>query len=114
MTRLIRFAIMIALLVTPSFLALAKGKGFKDVVNHIETKYGAKKVRIPMLGLANFAVKLIRPAGVKGFKLAVFEERDFSALPGAASFDEVMREAYNRDWSPMVQISSKRNGASHT
>jgi VWFA-related protein len=121
MTRLVRFvriatlfAIMIALLVTPSFFAMAKGKGFKDVVKHIETKYGAKKVRIPMLGLANFAVKLIRPAGVKGFKLAVFEERNFSASPGAASFDEVMREAYNKDWQPMVQISSKRDGASHT
>src|SRR5262245_11697384 len=108
------FAIMTALLITPSFFALAKGKGFKDVVKHIETKYGAKKVRIPMLGLANFAVKLIRPAGVKGFKLAVFEDQDFSARPGAASFDAVMREAYNKDWQPMVQINSKRDGLSHT
>src|SRR5215510_6150338 len=108
------FAIMIALLVSPSFLALAKGKGFKDVVKHIETNYGAKKVRIPLLGLANFAVKLIRPAGVKGFKLAVFEDKNFSAREGAASFDSVMREAYNKDWRPMVQVSSKRNGASHT
>jgi len=108
------FAITIALLVSPSFFALAKGKGFKDVVKHIETNYGAKKVRIPFLGLANFAVKLVRPAGVKGFKLAVFEDQNFSAREGAASFDAVMREAYNKDWRPMVQVSSKRNGASHT
>src|SRR5262249_21405793 len=121
MTRLVKFvrratlfAIMIALLLTPSFFALAKGKGFKDVVKHIETRYGAKKVRIPMLGLANFAVRLIRPAGVKGFKLAVFEDQNFSARPGAASFDEVMREAYDKNWRPMIQISSKRDGASHT
>jgi Ca-activated chloride channel family protein len=105
---------MIALLVSPSFFALGKGKGFKDVVKHIETSYGAKKVRIPMLGMANFAVKLIRPAGVKGFKLAVFEDQEFSARPGAASFDAVMREAYDKDWQPMVQISSKREGNSHT
>ncbi len=108
------FAIMIALLAAPSLQALAKGKGFKDVVRHIETNYGAKKVRIPMLGLANFAVKLIRPAGVKGFKLAVFEDQDFSSRPGAASFDAVMREAYDGDWRPMVQINSKRDGNSHT
>jgi VWFA-related protein len=121
MTRLLQlirktflFAIMIALLVSPSFFALAKGKGFKDVVKHIETNYGAKKVRIPFLGLANFAIKLIRPAGVKGFKLAVFEDQNFSAREGAASFDAVMRESYNKDWRPMVQVSSKRNGASHT
>jgi VWFA-related protein len=105
---------MIALLVSPSFVAQAKGKGFKDVVKHIETNYRAKKTRIPMLGLANFAVKLIRPAGVKGFKLAVFEDQDFSARPGAASFDTVMREAYNKDWQPLVQISSKRDGNSRT
>ncbi len=118
LTRLVRraalFTMMIALLVSPSFFALAKGKGFKDVVKHIETNYGAKKVRIPFLGLANFAVKLIRPAGVKGFKLAVFEDQNFSAREGAASFDAVMREAYDKDWRPMVQVSSKRNGASHT
>src|SRR5262245_39694292 len=108
------FAITIALLVSPSYFALAKGKGFKDVVKHIETNYGAKKVRIPFLGLANFAVKLVRPAGVKGFKLAVFEDQNFSAREGAASFDAVMREAYNKDWRPMVQVSSKRDGARHT
>src|SRR5215510_1293658 len=121
MTRLLRlirtttlFAIMIALLVSPSFIALAKGRGFKDVVRHIETNYGAKKVRVPFLGLANFAVKLIRPAGVKGFKLAVFEDQNYSARAGAASFDAVMRESYDKDWRPMVQVSSKRDGASHT
>jgi VWFA-related protein len=116
------FAITVALLATPSFFALAKGKGFKDVVKHIERNYGAKKVRIPFLGLANFAIKLIRPAGVKGFKLAVFENQNFSDCPQdrmadgqcAASFDAVMREAYSKDWQPMVQVSSKRNGASHT
>jgi len=35
-------------------LRAAKGRGFKDVVKHIETSYGAKKVHVPMLGLANF------------------------------------------------------------
>jgi Ca-activated chloride channel homolog len=118
MTRIIRktilFAIIIALLFTPSFLALAKGKGFKDVVKHIEKNYGAKKTRIPMLGFANFMVKLIRPAGVKGFKLAVFEDQNFAAHPGAATFDTVMRESYDEGWQPMVQISSKRDGNSHT
>jgi VWFA-related protein len=105
---------MIALLLAPAFTAQAKGKGFKDVVKHIETNYRAKKTRIPMLGLANFAVKLIRPAGVKGFKLAVFEDQDFSARPGAAPFDVVMRESYNQDWQPLVRINSKRDGHSRT
>ncbi len=121
MTRSVRFArqaalfaIMIALLIAPAFSAQAKGKGFKDVVKHIEKNYRAKKTRIPMLGLANFAVKLIRPAGVKGFKLAVFEDQDFSAREGSVSFDTVMREAYDKNWQPLVQINSKRDSNSRT
>ncbi len=112
--RTLLYALMIVLLLAPGFSAEAKGKGFKDVVKHIEKNYRAKKTRIPMLSLANFAVKLIRPAGVKGFKLAVFEDQDFAGHPGAASFDQVMRESYKKDWQPLVRINSKRDGNSHT
>jgi VWFA-related protein len=103
------FSIALALLLAPAFNAQAKGKGFKDLVKHFESKYHARKTRIPMLGLANFAIKLIRPAGVKGFKLAVFENRDFSRFAGAEPF-EVMRNAYSNDWQPLVQVTSKRDG----
>lgn len=108
---------LVSLLVLALVLALpapgwAKGKGFKDVIKHIETNYRAKKTRIPMLGLANFAVKLIRPAGVKGFKLAVFEDQDFAPRPGETSFVNVMRDAYTpqKGWKPLVQTNSKREG----
>jgi VWFA-related protein len=107
------FAHLIAFLLAPALTAHAKGKGFKDVVKHLETNYRAKKTKIPLLGLANFAVKIIRPAGVKGFKLAVFEDQDFLARPElAASFGSVMRDAYNKDWMPLVQLNSKRSGNS--
>jgi VWFA-related protein len=110
----ILFAVVIILLLAPAFSAQAKGKGFKDVVKHIETQYGVKKTRIPMLGLANFAVKIIRPAGVKGFKLAVFEDHNFLSRPEAVPFGTIMREAYNKDWMPLVQVSSKRGGGART
>jgi VWFA-related protein len=108
------FAVAIVLLLAPAFSAQAQGKGFKDVVKHIEKEYGVKKTRIPMLGLANFAVKLIRPAGVKGFKLAVFEDQNFLARSEAMPFESVMRRAYNKDWMPLVQVSSKRGGGART
>jgi VWFA-related protein len=109
----ILFWIMIALLPALAFNAQAKGKGFKDVVKHFEKNYRARKTRIPMLGLANFAVKLIRPAGVKGFKLAVFENQDFSLREGAEPFEVIMRNAYGKDWQPLVQVMSKRGGHNH-
>jgi VWFA-related protein len=105
--------IIIALLPALAFNAQAKGKGFKDVVKHFEKNYRARKTRIPMLGLAGFAVKLIRPAGVKGFKLAVFENQDFNLREGAQPFEVVMRNAYGKDWQPLVQVMSKRDGHNH-
>ncbi len=112
--RAILFSVMIALLLVPTFNAQAKGKGFKDVVKHIEKNYRVKKTRIPMLGLANFAVKLVRPAGVKGFKLAVFEDQDFTPRGDAESFEVVMRNAYKKDWQPLVQVTSRRSGVNQT
>lgn len=105
------FAITLSLLLAPA--TWAQGKGFKDVVKHLQTNYRAKKTKIPMLGLANFAVKLIRPAGVKGFKVAVFEGQDFSPRAGEVPFMSVMRQAYvpNKGWKPLVQTNSKRDGA---
>lgn len=93
---------------------VAKGRGFDDVVKHMEKNYRAKRTKVPMLGLAKFAIRLVRPAGVKGFKLAVFEDQDFAKEAGNASFAQVMRQSYKNDWSPLVQINSKRDGNSRT
>jgi VWFA-related protein len=113
--RLLSLLLAVALLLVLPSAALAngknlRGKGFNGVVKHIEASYRAKKMRIPLLGLANFAVKVIRPAGVKGFKLAVFSEQDFSPREGERSFVSVMREAYTAEkgWKPLVQVQSKR------
>lgn len=114
---LIVTAVMLALL---SPLANAqntftpKGKGFNDVVKYIEKNYGVKKTKIPMLGLAKFAIWMIRPAGVKGFKLAVFEDQNFAGRPESIPFSQVMRQSFNKEWAPLVQINSKRDGFTRT
>ncbi|MBI1766539.1 MAG: VWA domain-containing protein [Acidobacteria bacterium] len=111
--RLASFALTSALLLALTPATWANGKGFKDVVNHLQTNYRAKKTKIPLLGLANFAVKVVRPAGVKGFKVAVFEGQDFSPRAGELPFMSVMRQAYlpEKGWKPLVQTNSKRDGA---
>ena len=114
---LIVTAVMLALL---SPLANAqntftpKGKGFNDVVKYIEKNYGVKKTKIPMLGLAKFAIWMIRPAGVKGFKLAVFEDQNFAGRPESIPFSQVMRQSFNKEWAPLVQINSRRDGFTRT
>jgi VWFA-related protein len=112
--RLVSVVLLTVALFVPSAAALAKDKEFKAITKHIEKNYQARRTKIPLLGLANFAVKLIRPAGVKGFKLAVYENHDFSPHPNEASFASVMREAYAKGWQPLVQAYSKRDGGTRT
>ncbi len=112
--RFVSVVLLAVALLVPSAVALAKDKEFKAITKHIEKKYQARRTKIPFLGLANFAIKLIRPAGVKGFKLAVYENYDFSPRPNEASFAAVMREAYAKGWAPLVQTYSKRDGGQRT
>jgi hypothetical protein len=47
---------------------------FDRIVHAIERHYGVKPTAIPMMGVASFLVKVVRPAGASGFKLATFED----------------------------------------
>jgi len=104
------FSFLVAALLLPPATALAKGQGFKAITRHLESHYHAKRKRIPLLGVANFAVKIVRPAGVKGFKIAVYEDQDFSRTAEDTSFDQMMREAMAKGWQPLVRQRSRRDG----
>lgn len=106
--RLCSIAVLLVLLLSSAPATLAKDKEFKAIVKHLEQKYGARRTKIRFLGLAGFAVKLIRPAGVKGFKLAVFENQDFVRPANEVPFSTVMRSAYTKGWQPLIQANSKR------
>jgi len=99
--------ILLATMLLPALTTPAKDKEFKAIVKHIEKQYGARRKRIPFLGVANFAVKFVHPAGVKGFKVAIFEDQDFSSRPESVPFSSVMREAYTKGWQPLVQSRSR-------
>lgn len=88
----------------------AKDGEFDAVVKQLKTQYRAKRKSIPFLGLANFAVKIVRPAGVKSFKLAVFEDQDFSDKPGVTQLNTVVRGALTPAWHPLVRVYSPRDG----
>ncbi len=83
---------------------------FGMIVDKIEKHYSAKKKKIPFLGLAGFAVKLIRPAGVKSFKVAIFEDQDFAVGQGDRAFERAVKSSLNKKWTPTVQSNDRVSG----
>ncbi len=87
----------------------AKGNEYDAVCNHLKTKYKAKKVKIPFMWLARAAVGIIRPAGVKSFKVTIFKNLQFSRDTLHKEMQSAMKESFSDEWSPILRIRS-RNG----
>ena len=103
-------------LITFTFLALAftiavpnasaGSKGFAAVCKHIKTKYHAKKVKIPFMWLARFAVKVIRPAGVKSFRVTIYKDLKFSKETLDQEMKVLMNDSFDNNWSPLLRVRS--------
>ncbi len=91
--------------------AAVRADDFDAVVRNVRAACGGKKVRIPFLGLAGFATKLVRPAGVKSFKLAVFE--DLNRAGDVSGLGAAIGQSLGPEWRPLVRIRAGR-GAEQT
>lgn len=113
MTRAGSYAVLATLLLTLvlSTPATARADDFDAIVKHVRAACGGKKVRIPFLGLAGFATKLVRPAGVKSLKLAVFE--DLTRTGDMSGLGAAIGQSLGPEWRPLVRIRSGR-GAEQT
>ncbi len=87
--------------------ANAKGGEYKAVVKHLKTKYRAKKVKIPFVWLARFAVSVARPAGVKSFSVTIFEDLKFSRETLDQEMQMAMKNSFGTDWSPILRVRSR-------
>jgi hypothetical protein len=87
--------------------ANAKGGEYKQVVKHLKTKYQAKKVKIPFVWLARFAVSVVRPAGVKSFSITLFEDLKFSRETLDKEMQTAMRNSFDANWSPIFHVRSR-------
>ena len=87
--------------------ANAKGDEYKQIVKHLKTKYQAKKVKIPFIWLARFAVKMVRPAGVKSFSVTIFENLKFSKETLDKEMQAAMRDSFGTEWSPILRVRSQ-------
>jgi hypothetical protein len=91
--------------------AAARADDFDVVVKNVRAACGGKRVRIPFLGLAGFATKIVRPAGVKSFKLAVFE--DLRRTGDVSGLGAAIGQSLGPEWRSLVRIRSGR-GAEQT
>lgn len=87
--------------------ANAKGGEYNAVVKHLKTKYQAKKVKIPFMWLARFAVSVVRPAGVKSFSVTMFEDLKFSRETLDEEMQSAMKNSFGADWSPILRVRSR-------
>jgi len=114
MTKLKRWPIYVlllaALLSFPVQSARAEDRAFKAISTHLKTRYKAKRKGIPFMGLATFALKLIRPAGVKSIKVAIFEDLDDTGNINHAELNSVIRDSLDQEWQPLVRVYSRRGG----
>jgi hypothetical protein len=91
--------------------ALADDNSYGQVVKHIKSNYRAKQQGFfGMMMLARFAVKFIKPAGVKNFKLTMLRELDYSNGPAPESqdFHAFLRSKVGPGWMPLVTYSAPR------
>jgi hypothetical protein len=83
---------------------------FDAVVRAMEQQYGTKKLYIPFLGVANFFLKIARPAGARDFKFAVFEGVDDRRHPSPDVLDGILQSARAQGWSRFITVDEKRSG----
>jgi hypothetical protein len=99
-------SIMVLPLLAPA-AAEAKGGGeYGKVVKHLKTKYKAKKVRVPFMFLARWAVGVVRPAGVKSFNITLFEKLQFSRATLDEEMNAAMKDSLGPEWSPILRVRS--------
>lgn len=108
-SRFLRQAIALTLVLSVAYTASpARDREFNSIVAQIESKGGARLSTFPFLGVANLMVKLIRPGGVKGFRLAMFEDQEFASSTEFDNFGNSVRMRLGVEWKQLVAARSRR------
>jgi hypothetical protein len=85
----------------------AKPSEYDQIVDHLKTKYRAKKVKIPFMWLARFAVGIVRPAGVKSFSVTLFEDLKFSRESLDAEMQQALSRTFTEEWQSVFRVRSR-------
>ena len=106
-----RLSITVMLVTLTPVASFAGDESFSKVVKHLKSSYRAKQQGFfGAMMLARFAVKIIKPAGVKNFKVVLLRDLDYSEAPSPRNghFHEFIQSKIDPTWTPLVQYSSPR------
>lgn len=101
----------VALVALAPVASFAGDESFSQVVKHIKSNYRAKQQGFfGAMMLARFAVKLVKPAGVKNFKVVLLRDLDYTEAPNPRNeeFHAFIQSKIDPRWTPLVQYSSPR------
>lgn len=86
----------------------AKPDPYKQMINHLKKRYNAKQMRLPfVIGLASFGARLYTKGAVKGLKVAIFKEQNFTETIKDPGFESVLR-GFDASWTPMIRFYSRK------
>ena len=85
-------------------------KSFSTFVKYLKSNYDAKgQSTFGMVSFARFLVKVIKPAGVKNFKVSMLRDLQFTNLKVDDDLGSFIRKNVHADWHPMSQVVSLKN-----
>ena len=99
------FVFVLSFAATPGFAK--KPSEYDMIVRHLKSRYSAKKVKIPFLWLARFAVSVVRPAGVKSFSVTLFEDLKISKENVDTELQQALDRSFSEEWSPVFRVRSR-------
>ncbi|HEY0323018.1 MAG TPA: hypothetical protein VGC66_18830 [Pyrinomonadaceae bacterium] len=108
----IQTLVLLAILVVANSTATAQKSGnggFDAIAKHLKTRYQARKKSIPFMGLAKFAIRIVKPAGVKSVSVSLFEDLKNTGELLDSELSAVMRNCLSQEWQPLISIR-QRNG----
>ena len=108
--RLFIYALVLLAICSVSYSRAAAQKtgGFDAIAKHLKTRYHAKKKGIPFLGLAKFAIRIVKPAGVKSINVSLFGElRDTGELSDG-ELSSLMRNSLSAEWQPLISVRNRK------
>jgi hypothetical protein len=106
-------ALTAALALLAAGTAFGGDSEFDRIVKAIESRYGTRPLHVPFMGAANLFVKVARPEGASGFKLAVFEGlKDLKSAEDPGEWrerDHFMDTLSGSNLHPLVRVHSRHN-----